>query len=201
MNEHMNAHPARRMTVLALAGSFRADSVNQALLETARDLAPDDMIIESIDLRELPFYDGDVEAAGSPDGVVVLQDRVREADAILFVTPEYNGSLPGVLKNAIDWASRGYPNAPLHGKLTLAMGATPGRSGTRAAQDHLAVVLDRIGAVRCDIGPVMVARAADEIQNGRYTGDAVRRSVQAALDDLRDAIHLGRTCGSRSAMV
>src|SRR5918911_352109 len=102
--------------VLALAGSFRKGSLNQALIQTARELAPDRVRIDGFGLRTVPFYDGDLEAAGDPVEVKTLKNAIAEADALLIVTPEYNGSIPAVLKNAIDWASCRSPNSPLRDK-------------------------------------------------------------------------------------
>ena len=92
--------------VLGVAGSLRAASFNRSLLRAAQGLAPDGMTIEAFDLKAVPLYDGDVEAAGDPQGVAAFKAAIRAADAVLFVTPEYNHGVPGVMKNAVDWASR-----------------------------------------------------------------------------------------------
>ena len=120
------------MQVLGIAGSLRSASYNRALLRAARELAPAGAEIVDFDLRELPFYDGDVEAAGDPEAVAAFKDAIRAADALLIATPEYNHGLPGVLKNAIDWASRPALASPLAGKPVAIMGASTGRGGTRS---------------------------------------------------------------------
>ena len=132
--------------ILALAGSFRKGSLNQALIRAARELAPEHVRIGDLDLSTLPFYDGDLEAAGDPGKVTALKSAIAGADALLVATPEYNGSVPAVLKNAIDWASRRRPDSPLKGKPAAVVGASPSPGGTRRAQAHLREVLGSVGA-------------------------------------------------------
>ena len=122
--------------VVGIAGSLRAGSFNRALLAAAVELAPAGMTIEVADLRPIPLYDGDVEAAGVPAAVAELKSRVRGAGALLIATPEYNYSVPGVLKNALDWLSRG-PDSALAGRPAALMGASPGGFGTVRAQNAL----------------------------------------------------------------
>ncbi len=121
--------------VFGIAGSLRAGSSNKALLRAAAELAPEGMEIRLFErLAEVPLYNEDVEKAGEPESVAALKGAIREADALLFATPEYNYGVPGVLKNAIDWASRPPRNSVLNGKPAAIMGATPGTSGTARAQ-------------------------------------------------------------------
>ncbi len=122
--------------VLGFSGSLRRASFNSAALRAAQELVPDQMRLEIADITPIPFYNGDVEAAGVPAAVKDFTDRIRAADALLIVTPEYNYSIPGVLKNAIDWASRPPRDMPLSGKPLAIMGAG-GRVGTVRAQLHL----------------------------------------------------------------
>ena len=122
--------------ILALSGSLRADSFNAKLLAAARDLAPADARIEIYDYRDVPLYDGDREVRDYPDAALRLKDRIRKADALLIATPEYNYSVPGVLKNALDWASRPYGDSALAGKPLAIIGGGGGQ-GTNRAQDHL----------------------------------------------------------------
>ncbi len=187
--------------VLELAGSFRSGSINQALLATARELAPECLRLHATDLRTVPMYDGDLEAAGMPPEVANLRRAVSAADALLFVTPEYNGSLPPVLKNAIDWASRGYPESPLKGKLAVVVGASPGRSGTRSAQTHLRDILRRVGVISVDAPPVQIERSAGKIAGGRFVDAEVRDVVGSAMHALVEAVELSQSCGSMSAVV
>src|SRR5262249_16201815 len=94
------------LKVLGIAGSLRAGSYNRALLRAAQEEAPTGMVIQLYDITPIPFYNADVEAHGDPEAVVAFKTAIRAADALLFTTPEYNHGIPGVLKNAIDWASR-----------------------------------------------------------------------------------------------
>ncbi len=123
--------------VFAVAGSLRRASLNRALLRAAVELAPEGMTFDVYeDLGSLPPYNEDVRAQGLPATVVELVARIARADAILFATPEYNYSVPGVLKNAIDWASRGKPQ-PFAGQACAIMGANPAALGAVRAQYHL----------------------------------------------------------------
>lgn len=125
------------LSVLGLCGSLRQASYNLAALRAAQALAPGaGMRIDIADISDLPLYNEDVYAQGFPAPVERLRNRIRAADALLFVTPEYNYSMPGVLKNAIDWASRP-PEQPFAGKPAAIMGASPGALGSARAQYHL----------------------------------------------------------------
>src|SRR5687768_5607295 len=97
---------AEPIRILGVAGSLRRGSLNRALLRAAAELAPEGVSIEMFDLLAVPLYNGDIEAGGDPEGVVALKAAIREADGVLFGCPEYNHGVPGVMKNAVDWASR-----------------------------------------------------------------------------------------------
>src|SRR5947207_14536285 len=121
---------ARVVRVCGIAGSLRKASYNRALLRAAVELAPEAVQITVFDrLRDVPLYDADVEAEGDPEPVVALKTAIRQADALLIATPEYNYGVPGVLKNAVDWASRPPGSSVLEGKPAALMGATPGHGG------------------------------------------------------------------------
>jgi chromate reductase, NAD(P)H dehydrogenase (quinone) len=124
------------MNVLGISGSLRQGSYNTMALRAAQKLAPEGMRIEIADISTIPLYNDDVRAAGFPDSVTQLKERVRAADAVLLVTPEYNFSIPGVLKNTLDWLSRP-PAPPFDGKVVAIMGASPGQVGTARVQYHL----------------------------------------------------------------
>ena len=135
-------------TIIGIAGSLRKGSYNAALLRALAELAPPDCTVEIRSIREIPLYDGDVESSqGIPAAVTELKDRVAGADGLLLVTPEYNNSVPGVLKNAIDWMSR--PPADIRkvfGARPVAIaGATTGRGGTVLAQTAWLPVLRTLG--------------------------------------------------------
>jgi len=125
------------ISVLAIAGSCRRRSFNRALLRAAIARAPEGVETRDFDPSRLPFYDGDVEAAGDPGEVAEFKAAVHAADLVLLVTPEYNGGLPAVLKNAVDWGSRPPRPQAWDGKPVAIMGATPGRLGTALAQRSL----------------------------------------------------------------
>lgn len=127
----------RPLEILGIAGSLRRGSLNRALLRTAAERAPDGMRIEIFDLAAVPLYDGDVEAAGAPDGVQRFKAAIQAADGVLMATPEYNHGVPGVMKNAVDWASRPPRGAPLDGKPVGLLGASPGITGTARGQSQL----------------------------------------------------------------
>ena len=127
---------AKGIDVLAICGSLRAGSYNQAALRTAIELKPPGMTIETADIGSFPLYNEDVLARGYPPPVETLRRQIAEADALLFVTPEYNYSIPGVLTNAVDWASRP-PDQPFAGKPVAIMGAGAGMAGTARAQYDL----------------------------------------------------------------
>src|SRR5246500_1928773 len=124
------------ITVLGICGSLRAGSHNKAALQNAIEMKPPGMAIETADIGSIPLYNEDVRAQGFPPPVETLRRQIAAADALLFATPEYNYSIPGVLKNAIDWASRP-PDQPFAGKPIALMGASPGRFGSARAQYHL----------------------------------------------------------------
>ena len=124
------------MKIVAISGSLRRASFNTALLNAAQELAPDGMDIHIEVLSEIPLYDADLQAHDFPASVERLSDQIRDADAVLIATPEYNYSIPGVLKNAIDWVSR-VENQPFNGKAVAIMGASMGNLGTSRSQYHL----------------------------------------------------------------
>jgi NAD(P)H-dependent FMN reductase len=135
------------LTIVALSGSLRRASYNTALLRAAATLAPADLRLDVHTLHGIPPYDADIEAQGTPAAVATLRDAIRAADGLLISTPEYNHSIPGVLKNGLDWVSR----PPAEGKKTFSakptamLGATPGGFGTLLGQDALLSVLHVLG--------------------------------------------------------
>jgi chromate reductase len=136
------------LNVLGIAGSLRAGSHNRALLRAAAELAPDGMEIAIWEgLRDVPSYDGDVEATTTPPAVGVLAAAVTAADGVLIATPEYNFGVPGVLKNALDWVSRESVGAPLRGKPVALAGVSPGGSGSARSQLELRPTLAAMGAL------------------------------------------------------
>lgn len=177
------------LLVCGIAGSLRSGSYNKMLLRAARELAPAGMEIRPFErLGEIPLYDGDLDARGAPEPVRALKGAVREAGAVLVCTPEYNWSVPGVLKNAIDWASRPAAETPFAGKLVAILGASPGAVGTARAQQHLRLVLASNGA-RVLPGPeVLVARCQEKFDaSGKLADEPTRKFVGRLLEALAAA--------------
>src|ERR1022692_3889168 len=149
----------RPLNILGIAGSLRKTSYNRGLLRAAQQLAPDGVSVESFDLDGIPLYNQDDD--GSPPArVTEFKARVRAADAILFVTPEYNYSVPGVLKNAIDWASRPYGDSAWSEKPAAIMGASVGAIGTARAQYHLRQIMVFLNMFPINQPEVMIGHAA-----------------------------------------
>jgi chromate reductase len=136
-----------RIEVAALVGSLRRQSMNRALLRTSMLVAPESMRVAEVEIDRLPFYNEDVERDGDPPAVAAMKAQLDRADAVMIYTPEYCYSIPGVLKNALDWASRPERRSVLKGKPVGIAGASVGRSGTMRAQLHLRQILVQFGAV------------------------------------------------------
>ncbi len=171
--------------VIGVAGSLRQGSFNRALLRAAIELAPDDLRIDVHDLRGIPLYDADVEEQGDPEPVTALKRAVREADALLIATPEYQRSLPGVLKNALDWASRPASDPPLGRKPVAVMGASPSPFGTARAQTELRKVLAYNDALVLQRPEVMVPKAASAFDDeGSLIDEDARGFVRQLLVNL-----------------
>ncbi len=179
------------MNILGISGSLRQASFNTALLQTAQELAPAGMNIAIHRLHDLPMFDQDVEEQGDPVPVTSLKQAIDAADGLLLACPEYNGGITGVLKNAVDWASRigkGRKVAALTGKMVCIIGASPGITGTVRAQDQLRLVLRRAGARTEPQGDVLVFQAHTKIIDGRLgderTRDALGRHLQGFAERL-----------------
>ena len=169
------------MKIVGLSGSLRKGSYNSAALRAAQALAPEGTVIEIAEIRDLPLYNDDVRAAGYPAPVERLRRQIAEADAVLFVTPEYNYSVSGVLKNAIDWASRP-PNQPFDGKPVAIMGASGGLFGTARAQYHLRQMLIFLNAFPVNKPEVMIGQAQTKFDEaGNLTDEATREFIRKLL--------------------
>lgn len=172
------------MNILGICGSLRKESFNARLLRAARELVPDGVVITPFDIAPIQLYDDDVYKAGFPAEVVQFREAIRAADALLIVTPEYNSSVPGVLKNAIDWASRP-PDQPFAGKPLAIMGATPGLGGTVRSQYHLRQVVVGLDMHPVNRPEVAVRSAADKFDaSGTLTDEKTRTQVKALVDAL-----------------
>ena len=175
---------SKPVRILGIAGSLRRESYNRALLRAATQLAPDGATIEVFELDGIPVFNQDDEQ-DPPAKVVELKRRIREADAILIVTPEYNYSVPGVLKNAIDWASRPYGDSAWNGKPAAIMGASIGTIGTARAQYHLRQMFVFLNMFPVNQPEVMVGNASERFDaNGNLTDDATKQFVRQLLQNL-----------------
>ncbi len=160
---------ARDIQVLGFAGSLRKGSYNRALLRAAEELLPSGMRLETFDLAPIPLYDEDVKQQGFPEPVQRFREAIRKADALLIATPEYNYSAPGVLKNALDWASRP-PEQPFAGKPVAIMGATTSLWGTVRAQLHLRQSFVAVNMHALNKPEVLIANAKDKFDaEGKLT--------------------------------
>jgi chromate reductase, NAD(P)H dehydrogenase (quinone) len=169
------------MTIVGMSGSLRAKSLNSSLLRAAAQAMPQDVKLEIATIKGIPLYDGDVEELqGVPDAVVKLKDRVVAADGLLLVTPEYNNSLPGVFKNAIDWLSRPPADIPrVFAKRPVGViGASPGGFGTLLSQTAWLPVLKTLGTAAYFGGRLQVSRA-DTVFDGE--GNLVDERIRAQL--------------------
>ncbi|HZY23949.1 MAG TPA: NAD(P)H-dependent oxidoreductase [Beijerinckiaceae bacterium] len=174
------------MNVIGISGSLRKGSFNTAALRAAQGLAPEGMTIEVAQIGDLPLYNDDVRAAGFPPPAERLRAQLAAADAILLVTPEYNYSISGVLKNAIDWASRP-PSQPFEAKPVAIMGASPGLFGSARAQYHLRQMLIFLNAMPLNRPEVMIGQAQNKFDaDGNLTDEPTREFIRKLLVALRD---------------
>jgi len=177
---------SRPVRILGIAGSLRRDSYNRATLRAATELVPEGASIEIFELDGIPGFNQD-EEQNPPAKVAELKRLVREADAILFVTPEYNYSVPGVLKNAIDWASRPYGDSAWNGKPAAIMGATVGAIGTARAQYHLRQMMVFLNMFPVNQPEVMIANASERFDaHGNLSDEATKTFIRQLLEALVD---------------
>ena len=176
----------KTIKIIALVGSLRRESITKILLETARDIAPQNMDITVFTLYEIPVYNNDVEVEeGFPSSVVALREAIKEADGLILGTPEYNGSLSGVLKNAIDWASRG----GLLGKIpVVTMGGSPGALGATKAQEHLRQICLHLGMYVLPRPTIAVPQLPNKIEGGVLTDEPTRQFIGQQMETFSDWI-------------
>jgi len=172
------------LRVLGISGSLRKGSFNTMALRVAQGLVPAGMTIETAEIGNLPLYNDDVRAAGYPPVVQAFRDKIAAADALLFVTPEYNYSVSGVLKNAIDWGSRP-PSQPFDGKPVAVMGASGGVLGTARAQYHLRQMCVFLNMYPLNKPEVMIAQAQTRFDAaGNLTDETTRGFIRKMLEKL-----------------
>lgn len=173
------------MHIIALSGALRRASYNTALLRAAAALAPDGVTIDVRTLHGIPLYDGDLEAEGIPAAVTTLREAIRAADGLLIATPEYNNSIPGVLKNGLDWLSRpSGEGARLFGAKPVAViGATPGGFGTVQAQDAMLSVLRAFGCDAWFGGRLMLSHASAAFDaDGHLTEEKLLNQLRSFVE-------------------
>jgi len=167
-----------KLHIIGIAGSLRKGSYNKMLLNAARELAADKMMIEEFDISGIPMFNTDVEQIAVPEIVVELKEKIRQADGLLIATPEYNYSIPGVLKNTIDWASRTPKDTPLHLKPVAMMGGSGGISGTIRAQGHMRQILAHSNMLDLKKPEVLVTKIQEKFdENGVLTDEALKQHL------------------------
>ena len=173
------------MKFLGICGSLRRESFNRKLLRAAIEMLPEGHTIEVFDLAPIPLYNNDVYELGFPPPVVAFREAVRGADALLIATPEYNYSVPGVLKNAIDWASRPPRGSALHHEPVALMGASPGGFGTVRSQLALRQVFLFTKSIVLPEPELYVSAAHEKFdRDGNLEDDETRRRIRALLEAL-----------------
>ncbi len=176
------------LTILGFAGSLREGSYNRALLRTAAERAPEGMHIDLFDLAPIPMYNRDVEERGDPEPVAAFKQRIREADGVIIATPEYQHGIPGVLKNALDWASRPPGDPPMKGKPVAMVGASPSPVGTARAHLQLRRTLLYVEADIVRTPEVLVSSAPDKFDDGRLVDDDSLGFLDELLETFADHI-------------
>jgi chromate reductase, NAD(P)H dehydrogenase (quinone) len=173
------------LTFVGIAGSLRRASYNRGLIRAAAEVAPAGIEVIAFDLSEIPLFNADVEAQGDPPAVAALKRAISDADALLIATPEYNHCVPGVLKNAIDWASRPARQAVLSGKPIGIMGASTGQGGTARAQSHLRDGLTYTNGLVLPLPEVLVGLAGQKFDDdGNLVDEQTRQDVRDLLVGL-----------------
>ena len=175
---------SKTVRILGIAGSLRRESYNRGALRAAQQLIPEGATLDVFELDGIPGFNQDKEQ-NPPEKVAELKRRIVEADAILLVTPEYNYSIPGVLKNAIDWASRPYGESAWNGKPAAIMGASIGGIATARAQYHLRQIMVFLNMFPLNQPEVMIGNAAERFDaQGNLTDDTTKEYIRKLLENL-----------------
>jgi len=178
--------PKDTVNIVAIAGSLREGSVNRAALRAAIAHAPAGVTVHEAAIGDIPLFNEDTQAAGFPDSVTRLGQQISHADAVLFVTPEYNYSIPGVLKNAMDWVSR-LPGQPFAGKAAGIIGVSPGNLGTARAQYHLRQIGVFLDLHFLNKPEVMIGQSMAKFDaQGRLTDEDTRARIAGLVGALAD---------------
>ena len=179
--------PLSRLEIAVLVGSLRRRSYNRALMQTSMLVAPEHMRLYEVPIDTLPFFNEDLERQGDPPAVAEFRAALERADGLIIVTPEYSYSIPGVLKNALDWASRPSGRSVLKGVPTGLMGASVGRSGTMRAQLHLRQIAVQVGAVMMPSPEVYLTFAEGKFNHlGELTDQTTLDLVKQFLSSMEE---------------
>ncbi len=189
---HFHFDEEKLAKVLGIVGSLRVDSLNGAMMKVVSSMFPDWVEFETFDIGEIPHYNQDVEDATVPGAVSELRQKVKEANLVLIAAPEYNGSVSGVLKDALDWASRPYGDSSFSGKPVALLTAVSGRNGGRAVQSHLSLIIDYLDA-RLIGDPVLVQLASQKFDkqfgmSDRETLDKLGNLAEKIVKELSTKI-------------
>lgn len=187
-----------KIEILGIVGSLRKDSYNHAALKAAQELVPEGVELNLIELHGIPVFNQDQETA-MPASVREFKRRIVAADAVLFATPEYNHSIPGGLKNAIDWASRPFGESAWQGKPAALMGASVGNLGTARAQGHLRQILVALNMPVVNQPEVLIGNAAQRFdQHGRLSDESTRLFIRQLLEALLQLVDINPRPADRS---
>jgi chromate reductase len=177
--------------IAGLCGSLRAGSYNLMALKAAQSLAPEGVELDIVHLHDVEPYNGDVEKQGWPPGVLALRERLEPAHGILFASPEYNYSVSGVLKNAIDWMSRPTGRGPISNKPAAIMGASTGNAGTARAQAHLRDIVYYNGMPLLASVEILLFRAQEKFDSeGNLIDEKSREKLTQMMAEFADLIRL-----------
>ncbi|MCL4362687.1 MAG: NAD(P)H-dependent oxidoreductase [Candidatus Parvarchaeum sp.] len=175
-----------KITIAAIAGSLRRDSFNKAIINTAKKYAPENIEIEILDLKDIPLFNQDEEKE-MPESVKIFKEKIKKADAVLIATPEYDRSIPGVLKNAIDWASRPYGDNSFDDKAVATIGASGGAIiGTAVAQYHLRQIFSFLNAHPLERPQIFIGGAGDKIENGLFVDEDTVTLIKDLVQKLAE---------------
>ena len=175
----------KQFKVVAIAGSLREKSLHRMLIRAAQELAPDNMEVEILDISEIPLYNNDVELAGWPPAVVEFRAKIEAAHGIIFAVPEYNGSVPGVLKNAFDWASR---KGLVAEKAGITMGGSPGALGATKAQEHMRQVMMHTNMYVMARPTIAIPKMGDKFVDGKLVDEVTRGFLAEQLQKFANWI-------------
>lgn len=173
---------AETVKVLGFSGSLRKKSHNSSLLRAAQELKPESMVIEIFELSDIPMYNTDVENSGEPDAVSLFKNKIAESDSLLIASPEYNTSVTGILKNAIDWASRPPSDSVLNMKPYAIMGVSGGMTGAQRSQSHFRQIASFCNMFGMNKPEVYVAFGKNKFnEKGELTDDPTREHLKKFL--------------------